>query len=86
MEETDETISEAILSKDDGREFKVGTVVKIIDNVLKTATGIDIPENWYTLLFSVNTLYEDSMLIINTESNVCARMYRNDLDIVEVNS
>lgn len=90
MEENEEIeevgeVGQPILSNDDGRPFNIGMTVKIMDNVFKTATDIDIPDEWHALLFSVDTLYDDSVLIINVEENIYIRMYKNDLDIVEVN-
>ena len=80
----DEEVSNDNIEPKYDRTFHTGMIVKIAENTLKTATGIDIPDDWYTLLFSVNTVYDDSVLIINTELNICARMYKDTLDIMEV--
>ena len=50
----DEEVSNDNIEPKYDRTFHTGMIVKIAENTLKTATGIDIPDDWYTLLFSVN--------------------------------
>lgn len=66
-------------------DFVIGTVVRILDNINVTATGTTIPETWHNLLFVIKNVYDDSILMINEENGIYARMYTKDLDIMEVN-
>lgn len=88
MEENEEIgeVGKPIPSNDDGRTFTAGMTVKIMENIFKAVNDIDISDEWHTLLFLVDTVYEDSVLIVNTEENIYIRVYKDDLDIVEVNN
>ena len=76
----------SIITKEPSR-INTGDTVRLLDNINVSATGIEIPEDWHTLLFTVNTVYgDDTVLIVNLESHIYTRIYMDDLDIVEVSN
>ena len=75
----------SIITKEPNR-INAGDTVLLLDNINISATGIEIPEDWHTLLFTVNTVYDDTVLIVNLERHIYARIYMDDLDIVEVSN
>lgn len=81
----EESLAESPIPSVEVSDFVIGAVVRILDNVNVTATNTTIPETWHNLLFTIQNVYDDSVLIINENDNIYARMYTKDLDIVEVN-
>lgn len=65
------------------RKIVAGDIVRIADNITKSDNGLDIPDEWRLLLFTVERVYEDeTLLLVNKDKECYTRLSPEKVDVI----